>query len=89
MKVVHCPCGKNVEGETDDQHVNNVEEHYAKDHSDMVGKYSREQIWEMAHEHCQRRGASGSGERGRRTRTAAQEPRWAPQGRFRPEHHPA
>jgi Protein of unknown function (DUF1059) len=51
MKVVHCPCGKNVEGETDDQLVKNVEEHIASDHADMVGKYSREQILQMAHEH--------------------------------------
>jgi hypothetical protein len=51
MKVVHCPCGKNVEGETDDQLVKNVEEHIASDHADMVGTYSRVQILEMAHEH--------------------------------------
>lgn len=51
MKVVHCPCGVNVEGETDDKLVTNVEAHMAEDHPDMVGKYSREQILEMAHEH--------------------------------------
>ena len=51
MKVVHCPCGKNVEGETDDQLVGNVEQHIESDHPDMIGKYSREQILEMAHEH--------------------------------------
>ena len=51
MKVIHCPCGKNVEGETDDQLVGNVEQHIDSDHPDMVGKYSREQILEMAHEH--------------------------------------
>lgn len=51
MKVVHCPCGKNVEGETDDALVENVQAHIASDHPDLVGKYSREQIVEMAHEH--------------------------------------
>lgn len=51
MKVVHCPCGTDVEGETDDQLVTNVEAHISKDHPDMVGKYAREQILEMAHEH--------------------------------------
>ena len=51
VKVVHCPCGANVEGETDDALVENVEAHIAADHPDLVGKYSREQILEMAHEH--------------------------------------
>jgi hypothetical protein len=51
MKVVHCPCGTDVQGETDDELVANVEQHIASDHPDMVGKYSREQILEMAHAH--------------------------------------
>ncbi len=51
MKIVHCPCGKDVEGETDDQLVENVEAHVASDHPDMVGKYSRQQILDMAHDH--------------------------------------
>jgi Protein of unknown function (DUF1059) len=51
MKVVHCPCGTDVQGETDDELVANVEQHIGSDHPDMVGKYSREQILEMAHEH--------------------------------------
>ncbi len=51
MKVVHCPCGKEVEGETDDAIVENVEAHVAADHPDMVGKYSREDILSMAHDH--------------------------------------
>jgi hypothetical protein len=51
VKVVHCPCGVNVEGETDDELVENVEQHIESDHPDMAGKYSREQILEMAHEH--------------------------------------
>jgi hypothetical protein len=51
MKVVHCPCGENVQGETDDEVVGAVEAHIAESHPDMVGKYSREQILEMAHEH--------------------------------------
>ena len=51
MKVVHCPCGTDVQGETDDALVENVEAHISADHPDMAGKYSREQILEMAHEH--------------------------------------
>ena len=51
MRVVHCPCGKDVSGETEDDLVTNVEQHIEDDHPDLVGKYSREQIIEMAHEH--------------------------------------
>ena len=46
------PCGTDVEAESDDSLVSKVEGHIASDHPDMVGKYSREQILEMAHEHC-------------------------------------
>jgi predicted small metal-binding protein len=48
MKVVHCPCGTNVEAETDDELVTRVQEHIVSDHPDLVGKYSRDQILEMA-----------------------------------------
>ncbi len=51
MKAVHCPCGKVIEGEDDDKLVENVQEHIVADHPDMVGKYSRDQILEMAHQH--------------------------------------
>jgi hypothetical protein len=51
MKVVHCPCGVNVEGETDDALVENVEAHIAADHPELVGKNSREEILAMAHDH--------------------------------------
>jgi len=51
VKVVHCPCGQDVQAETEDELVEGVEAHIAADHPDLVGKYSREQIVEMAHEH--------------------------------------
>ena len=50
MKVVICPCGTKVEGETDDALVENVEAHISSDHPDLVGRYSREQILGMAEE---------------------------------------
>jgi len=50
-KQVNCPCGQTITGESDDELVTNVEQHIEADHPDMVGKYSREQILEMAHEH--------------------------------------
>jgi hypothetical protein len=51
MKMVHCPCGVDVSGDTDDELVQNVEGHIEKDHPDLVGQYSRDQILSMAHEH--------------------------------------
>jgi predicted small metal-binding protein len=51
MKVVHCECGYDVEAETDDELVSKVEEHVQSEHPDMVGKMSREDILEMAHDH--------------------------------------
>jgi predicted small metal-binding protein len=51
MKVVHCPCGADVQGATDDELVANVEEHVREQHPDQVGQMTREQILGMAHEH--------------------------------------
>ena len=51
MKVVHCPCGKDVSGETDDELVENVQAHIASDHPEQVGKYSSADIIGMAHDH--------------------------------------
>ena len=51
MQVVHCPCGVDVEGESDDQLVENVQAHIDSDHPEQVGHYSREQILDMAHKH--------------------------------------
>ena len=47
--VVHCECGTDVEGETEDELVTAVEEHVKESHPGM--ELSREQILEMAHEH--------------------------------------
>jgi predicted small metal-binding protein len=51
MRVVHCPCGTDVAGETDDELVQNVESHMDQDHPELVGKYSRDEILSMAHSH--------------------------------------
>ena len=50
MKVVHCPCGKTSPARPDEQLVTNVQQHISEDHPDIVGKYSSEQIMEMAHD---------------------------------------
>ena len=36
VKVVHCPCGTNVEGETDDALVENVEAHISAVHPESL-----------------------------------------------------
>ena len=51
MKVVHCECGTDVQGDSDDELVANVEAHVEAHHPDMVGQMSREQILGMAHDH--------------------------------------
>lgn len=51
MQVVHCPCGVDVSGESDDELVEAVEAHVASDHPEQVGQHSRESILEMAHSH--------------------------------------
>jgi predicted small metal-binding protein len=50
-KVVHCECGTSVQGQSDDELVENVEAHVKERHPDLVGQMSREQILEMAHDH--------------------------------------
>lgn len=50
-KVVHCDCGTDVKGETEDELVANVEQHVEEHHPEMKGQMSREQILKMAHDH--------------------------------------
>jgi predicted small metal-binding protein len=50
-KVVHCECGTDVQAESEDELVEKVEEHINESHPELVGKMSREQILEMAHDH--------------------------------------
>jgi predicted small metal-binding protein len=49
--VVHCQCGTDVSGESEDEVVAAVEAHVQERHPEMVGKLGREDILEMAHEH--------------------------------------
>ena len=48
-KVVHCPCGTDVQGETDDELVAAVEQHVQEHHPDRVGTMSRADILGAAH----------------------------------------
>jgi predicted small metal-binding protein len=49
-KVVNCECGYTARGETDDELVAAVESHVERDHPEMVGRMSREDIVAMAEE---------------------------------------
>jgi predicted small metal-binding protein len=49
-QVIHCPCGADVRGDSDDELVSAVEQHVREKHPDMVGKMDRAQILEMAEE---------------------------------------
>ena len=51
MLVVHCACGANVSGETEDEVVEAVQAHVRSDHPDQVDVFTREKILEIAHEH--------------------------------------
>ena len=50
-KVVHCQCGADVQGESEDELVANVEQHVQESHPEMAGQMSREDILGMAHDH--------------------------------------
>ena len=49
-KVVNCECGETVRAESDGELVSRVEAHVERDHPDMVGKLSRDDILGMAEE---------------------------------------
>ena len=49
-KVIHCPCGTDVTGETDDELVAAVERHVREQHPDRVGTMSRDEILGAAEE---------------------------------------
>jgi predicted small metal-binding protein len=49
-KVVNCECGYTARGETDDELVADVEAHVKRDHPEMEGRMSREDIMAMAQE---------------------------------------
>jgi predicted small metal-binding protein len=47
-KLINCECGQVVRGETDDELVQNAEEHINRDHPELVGKLSRDDLLAMA-----------------------------------------
>jgi hypothetical protein len=49
-KLINCECGQVVRGETDDELIANAEAHVERDHPDLVGKISREDLLAMSEE---------------------------------------
>jgi predicted small metal-binding protein len=49
-KVINCECGEVVRADSDDDLVQRVEEHVERDHPDLVGKLSRDDVLAMAEE---------------------------------------
>jgi predicted small metal-binding protein len=49
-KLINCECGQVVRGDTDDELVASAEAHIRRDHPDLVGKVSREDLLGMAQE---------------------------------------
>jgi hypothetical protein len=50
MKTMTCPCGETLSGETDDEFVAAVNQHFETVHPEMAGKYTTEQILSRAQE---------------------------------------
>jgi len=47
--TLQCPCGETIRGEDEDTLVENVRRHLERDHPDLVGVYSREDILFLAY----------------------------------------
>jgi predicted small metal-binding protein len=47
-KLINCECGQVVRGETDDELIRNAEEHINRNHPELVGKLSRDDLLGMA-----------------------------------------
>jgi len=50
MKTIQCECGQRIEAADDDELVAKVEAHVGRDHPELVGRLSREDILAMAEE---------------------------------------
>jgi hypothetical protein len=46
---LRCPCGEMLEADDEDGIVAKANEHLEKEHPDLAGEYSREQILSMAY----------------------------------------
>jgi predicted small metal-binding protein len=49
-KLTNCECGRVIRGETDEELLASAQEHVDRDHPELVGKISREDLLAMAEE---------------------------------------
>jgi predicted small metal-binding protein len=49
-KIIDCECGYVIRGETDDELIENTLAHLDRDHPELIGKRSAEDILAMAEE---------------------------------------
>ena len=49
-KLINCECGEVVHGETDQELLANAEAHIERDHPELVGQLSRDDLLAMAEE---------------------------------------
>jgi predicted small metal-binding protein len=49
-KLINCECGQVIRGETEDELISRAEEHVNRDHPELVGKISRDDLLAMAEE---------------------------------------
>jgi predicted small metal-binding protein len=49
-KLINCECGQVVRGEGDDELVQNAMDHIDREHPELVGKVSREDLLAMSEE---------------------------------------
>lgn len=49
-KLINCECGQLVRGETDAELIANAQAHIDRDHPELIGKVSREDLLAMAEE---------------------------------------
>ncbi len=47
-KLINCECGQVIRGETDDELLDRAEEHVNRDHPELVGKITRDDLLAMA-----------------------------------------
>lgn len=47
-KLINCECGQVVRGESDDELIANAEAHIRRDHPELVGRITRDDLLGMA-----------------------------------------
>ncbi len=48
MKLINCECGQVVRGDTDEELLRAAEEHIKRDHPELIGKITREDLLAMS-----------------------------------------